>query len=172
MSTLWKMKHIDLNQSKSAKTHEFFLRFGHTIKVPYSPSRWFKGPYSPILFTLLRTPQRVGSFPTLILHKPIIKVKANFFLNLSKKAGDSNFLGSSTNLETLKKPQTIKERWFQEQQIHTRGVCNKFKRWERRGEWKPSREVKNSNLTSKFLQSSDEGTIWGVREELGAFVSS
>jgi hypothetical protein len=39
----------------------------------------------------------VRTFPTLFLHKPTTKVKANPFLKLAQRAGDTNFLGSSTS---------------------------------------------------------------------------
>jgi hypothetical protein len=91
ISTMLNNKH---NNLKKAKTQGFILRFDHTTKVSYS---------------LLRSLQRVVSFPTLILHKLTTKVKANFFLNLAQQAGDKNFLGSSRNLETPKQPQPVKE---------------------------------------------------------------
>jgi hypothetical protein len=36
-------------------------------------------------------------------------VKVNLFSNMLTRAGDTNFLGSSTTLETSKQPQSIKE---------------------------------------------------------------
>jgi hypothetical protein len=75
------------------KTQNFIPRFGYTTKVSYSP---------------LRSPQRAGSFPTLILHNPTTKVKGNRFSNLLTRAGDTNFLGSSTTLETPKQPQSLR----------------------------------------------------------------
>jgi hypothetical protein len=85
------------NKSKitdQARTQDtrFFPRFGHTTKVSYS---------------LLRSPQRARSFSTLILHNPTTKVKGFFFSNLHTRAGNTNFLGSSTNLKTPKQPQSI-----------------------------------------------------------------
>jgi hypothetical protein len=62
-----------------------------------------------VSYSSLRSPQRAGSFPTLILHKPTTKVKATL-LKFAQRAGDTNFLGSSTNLETPKQPLTVKER--------------------------------------------------------------
>jgi hypothetical protein len=62
-----------------------------------------------VSYSPLRSPQRVGSFPTLILHNPTTKVKENLFSNLLTRTGDTNFLGSSTTLETPKQPQSIEE---------------------------------------------------------------
>jgi hypothetical protein len=76
------------------KTQDFIPRFGHTTKVYYFP---------------MRSPQRARTFPTLILHNPTTKVKGNLFSNLLTRAGDTNFLGSFTTLETPKQPQSIKE---------------------------------------------------------------
>jgi hypothetical protein len=49
-------------------------------------------------------PTKGESFPTLILHNQTTKVKANLSSNRLKRAGDTNFLGSSTSLETRKQP--------------------------------------------------------------------
>jgi hypothetical protein len=54
------------------KTQDFISRFGHTTKVSYSP---------------LRSPQRGGSFPTLILHNPTTKVKGFFSQICSQERG-------------------------------------------------------------------------------------
>jgi hypothetical protein len=77
-----------------AQDTRFISRFSHTTKVSYS---------------LLRSPQRVGSFSTLILHNPTTKVKGKLFSNLLIRAGDTNFLGSSTTLETPKQPESVEE---------------------------------------------------------------
>jgi hypothetical protein len=104
--------------TERARTQEtrFILRFNHTIKVSYSP---------------LRSPQRAGSFSTLILHNPTTKVKGFVFSNIAHKSEDYKLLGvvhkfrdsqaTSNHLETL---------GFQEHQNRTRGVCNKLKRLE------------------------------------------
>jgi hypothetical protein len=75
---------------------KFIPRFSHTTKVSYSP---------------LRSPQRVGSFSTLILHNPTTKVKEFFFSNFAHKSGEYKLLGvihkfrdsqaTSIRLETL-----------------------------------------------------------------------
>jgi hypothetical protein len=62
-----------------------------------------------VSYSPLRSPQRAESFPTLTLHNPTIKVKENLFSNLLTRAGNTNFLGSSTTLETPKKPQSVEE---------------------------------------------------------------
>jgi hypothetical protein len=49
-----------------------------------------------------------GSFPTLILHKPTTRSRQSL-LKFAQRAGDTNFLGLSTNLETPKQPLTVKE---------------------------------------------------------------
>jgi hypothetical protein len=77
-----------------AQDTRFIPRFGHTTKVSYSP---------------LRSPQRTRSFPTLIVHNQTTKLKGNRFSNRLTRAGDTNFLGSSTSLETPKQPQSVKE---------------------------------------------------------------
>jgi hypothetical protein len=46
---------ISITEQARAQDTRFILRFDYTTKVSYSP---------------LRSPQRVGSFSTLILHKP------------------------------------------------------------------------------------------------------
>jgi hypothetical protein len=63
-----------------AKTQNtrFISRFGHTKKVSYSS---------------LRSPQRTESFPTLVLHKPATKVKANSFLKSAQESGCYKLLG-------------------------------------------------------------------------------
>jgi hypothetical protein len=76
------------------KTQDFIPSLGHTTKVSYYP---------------LRSPQRAGSFPTLIIHNLTTKVKGNLFSNMLTRAGNTNFLGSSTTLETPKQPQSIEE---------------------------------------------------------------
>jgi hypothetical protein len=62
-----------------------------------------------ILSQGLATPQRAESFPTLTLYNPITKVKENLFSNLLTRVGNTNFLGSSTTLETPKQPQSVEE---------------------------------------------------------------
>jgi hypothetical protein len=62
-----------------------------------------------VSYSPLRSPQRARSFPTQILHNPTTKVKGNLFSNLLTRAGDTNFLGSSTTLETPNQPQSVKE---------------------------------------------------------------
>jgi hypothetical protein len=66
--------------TERARTQEtrFIPRFGHTTKVSYSS---------------LRSPQRVESFSTLILHNPTTKVKGFFFSNFAHKSGDYKLLG-------------------------------------------------------------------------------
>jgi hypothetical protein len=107
---------ITITERARTKNTRFIPRFGHTTKVSNSP---------------LRSPQRVGSFSTLILHNPTTKVKGFFFSNVAHKSEDYKLLGvvhkfgdsqaTSNRLETL---------GFQEQQNHIRGVCNKLKRLE------------------------------------------
>ena len=94
----------------------FIPRFSHTTKVSYSP---------------LRSPQRAGSFSTIILHNLTTKVKGFFFSNVAHKSEDYKLLrvvhkfgdsqATSNCLEIL---------GFQEHQNHTKGVSNKLKRLE------------------------------------------
>jgi hypothetical protein len=78
---------ISITEQARAQDTRFISRFGHTTKVSYTP---------------LRSPQRAGSFSTLILHNPTTKVKGFLISNVALKSRDYNFLGSSTNLETPK----------------------------------------------------------------------
>jgi hypothetical protein len=66
--------------TERARTQEtrFIPRFGHTTKVSYSP---------------LRSPQRAGSFSTLILHNPTTKVKGFLISNDAQKSGDYKLYG-------------------------------------------------------------------------------
>jgi hypothetical protein len=66
--------------TKRARTQDtrFILRFDHTTKVSYSP---------------LRSPQRVRSFSTIILHNPTTKVKGFLISNIAHKSRDYKLLG-------------------------------------------------------------------------------
>jgi hypothetical protein len=127
----------------------FIPRFGHTTKVSYS---------------LLRSPKRVESFSTLILHKPTTKIKANSFIKLAQESEWYKLLRVIHNLGDSKATSICRgTRTFQEQQVRTRGVCQKkLKRWEEEGRGKPNPKVTSTNLTPRALQSSDLGAIWGV----------
>ena len=123
------------------KTQDFIPRFGHTTKVSYFP---------------LRSPQRARTFPTLILHNPTTKVKGNLFSNLLTRAGDTNFLGSSTTLKTPKQSQSVEDsKVLRTTSSHKRCLQQAQetrKRWER----KPNLKVTSTNLTPKgLLQSID-----------------
>jgi hypothetical protein len=107
---------------RQARTQDirFNPRFGHTTKVSYSP---------------LRSPQRTGSFSTLILQKPTTKVKA-ISSYLSSMSGWYKLLGVP---QIWRLPSNLKRSWnlgFQEHQESTRGVCTSSslfkKRWERK----------------------------------------
>jgi hypothetical protein len=52
-------------------------------------------------------PTRVVSFSTIILQIPTTKVKGFLISNVAHKSRITNFLGSSTNLGTPKKPQIV-----------------------------------------------------------------
>jgi hypothetical protein len=64
-----------------------------------------------VSYSPLRSPQRVGSISTLILHNPTTKVKGFFFSNFSHKSREYKLLGvihkfgdsqeTSNRLETL-----------------------------------------------------------------------
>jgi hypothetical protein len=69
---------ISITEQARAQDTRFILRFGHTTKVSYSP---------------LRSPQRVRSFSTLILHNPTTKVKGFLISNIAHKSGDYKLLG-------------------------------------------------------------------------------
>jgi hypothetical protein len=66
--------------------------------------------------------------------------------------GDTNFLGSSTNLETPKQPQTVlKPRVSRTPRTHKR-CLHKLKILKEMGEEKPNREHKHKPHTQKLLQ--------------------
>jgi hypothetical protein len=127
--------------AKQARTQDtrFILRFGHTTKVSYFS---------------LKSPQRVGSFSTLILQNPTTKVKGFLISNVAHKSGITNFLGSSTNLETPKTPQTVlKPRVSRTQRTHKRCLQQaQDLKWDGRG--KPNREHKHKPHTQELLQQS------------------
>jgi hypothetical protein len=134
---MWVLEKHHHGSKQEHKTQDFISRFSHTTKVSYS---------------LLSSPQRVGSFPTLILHNPTTKVKGNLFSNLLTKAGDTNFLGSSTTLETPKQPQSVEElegsknNKFAQEMFATSLTDEK-----ERGEEKTNPIVTSTNLTPKGL---------------------
>jgi hypothetical protein len=68
---------ISITERARTQDTRFIPRFGHTTKVSYS---------------LLRSPQRTGSFSTLILHNPTTKVKGFLISNVSHKSGDYKLL--------------------------------------------------------------------------------
>jgi hypothetical protein len=105
----------------------FIPRFGHTTKVSYS---------------LLRSPKRVESFSTLILHKPTTKIKANSFIKLAQESEWYKLLRVIHNLGDSKATSICRgTRRFQEQQVRTRGVCKKkAQEMRRRGERKTKSE--------------------------------
>jgi hypothetical protein len=69
---------ISITERARTQDTRFIPRFGHTTKVSYS---------------LLRSPQRAGSFSTLILHNLATKVKGFLISNVSHKSGDYKLLG-------------------------------------------------------------------------------
>jgi hypothetical protein len=69
---------ISITERARTQDTRFNPRFGHTTKVSYS---------------LLRSPQRVGSFSTPILHNPTTKVKGFLISNVAHKSGDNKLLG-------------------------------------------------------------------------------
>jgi hypothetical protein len=71
---------ITITERARPQDTRFIPRFGHTTKVSYS---------------LLRSPQRVGSFSTLILHNPTTKVKGFLISNVAHKSGDYKLLGAA-----------------------------------------------------------------------------
>jgi hypothetical protein len=116
---------IEHNKTINARTQ------GHEIcnnKVFYSPTTpqrcstlrpHHKGVLLPgyttkVFYSLLGGPHKDESFSTLILHKPTTKVKGITFSNFSQRAGDTNFLGSSTKLEIPKQPESSRNPMFQE----------------------------------------------------------
>jgi hypothetical protein len=76
---------------------------------------------------------------------------------LAQRAGDTNFLGSSTNLKTPKQPQTDKEHDDSKSNKSTQDVFATISRDEKREKENQVQKVKNSNLTPRALQPSDLG---------------
>jgi hypothetical protein len=127
-----------------------------------------------VSYSPLRSPQRVRSFSTLILQNPTTKVKGFLISNFAHESEITNFLGSSTNLETPKKPQTVlKPRVSRTQRTHKR-CCNKLKILNKMGE--ENQIVSTStNLTpeSSSNKVDSRARFKFVRErERSAFVSS
>jgi hypothetical protein len=127
-----------------AQDTRFIPRFCHTTKVSYS---------------LLRSPQRVGSFPTLILHNSTTKVKGNISSNRLTRAGYTNFLGrpqvwrlpSNLNpLRNLKVPRTISphKRCLQQAQ--------EMRKRERGGE----NQIRKSQAQTSHQRGSFNRSIW------------
>jgi hypothetical protein len=69
---------ISITERARTQDIRFISRFDHTTKVSYS---------------LLRSPQRDGSFSTLILHNPTTKVKGLLISNVAHKSEDYKLLG-------------------------------------------------------------------------------
>jgi hypothetical protein len=69
---------ISITEQARTQDTRFIPRFGHTTKVSYFP---------------LRSPQRVRSFPTLILQNPTTKVKGFLISNVAHKSRDYKLLG-------------------------------------------------------------------------------
>jgi hypothetical protein len=68
---------ITITEQARTQDTRFILRFSHATKVSYSP---------------LRSPQRAGSFSTLILHNPTTKVKGFLISNVAHKSGHYKLL--------------------------------------------------------------------------------
>jgi hypothetical protein len=69
---------ISIIERARTQVTRFIPRFSHTTKVSYFP---------------LRSPQRAGSFSTLILHNLTNKVKGFFISNVAHKSRDYKLLG-------------------------------------------------------------------------------
>jgi hypothetical protein len=95
---------------------------------------------------------------------------------LSSKNDNTNFLGSSTNLETPKQPLSVKEHKVPRvKNPHKIQVCNELKRGrerEREGESRDeiTNEFNKLHLTPRVLQMIEGDVIWGVGDELNALV--
>jgi hypothetical protein len=116
---IWTNQQFKAHSKNTPRTHGLTRGSATTIKVSYS---------------LLRSPQRDGSFPTLILHKPTTKVKA-ISSQLSSSSGWYKLLGVVHNLETPKQPLSVKELkvpWVTNP--HKIQVCDELERWREKGE--------------------------------------
>jgi hypothetical protein len=122
---------LSINQARTRDTR-FIPRFGHTTKVSYSP---------------LRSPQRAVSFSTQILQNPTTKVKGFLIPNVAHKSGITNFLRSSTNLETPKKPQNVlKPRVSRTPRMHKRCLQQaQDLKWDGRGKPKSWAQAQTSH---------------------------
>jgi hypothetical protein len=69
---------ISITEQARTQDIRFIPRFSHTTKVSYSS---------------LRSPQRVGPFPTLILQNPTTKAMGFLISNVAHKSGDYKLLG-------------------------------------------------------------------------------
>jgi hypothetical protein len=85
---------------------------------------------------------------------------------LAQRVGDTNFLGSSTNLETPKQPQPSTNTRFKSNKSARFDVCNKLKM---RGKEEENEnqviESKNSNLTPSDLSINRRGSDLGCEWE-------
>ena len=138
---------ITITERARTQDTRFIPRFSHTTKVSYSP---------------LRSPQRAGSFPTLILHNLTTKVKGNLFSNMLTRAGNTNFLGSSTTLETPKQPQSIEELEGSKNKKSHKRCLQQDQEMRKIEEGKTNPRITSTNLTPNMLLQSID-----LRDRLG-----
>jgi hypothetical protein len=93
-------------------------------------------------------------------------------LNLAQRASNTNFLGSSTNLETPKQPLSVKElKVPRVTNPHKIQVCDELERWkERENRDEINNELDRLHLTPRVLQSIEGDAILGVGGGLNALV--
>jgi hypothetical protein len=97
----------------------------------------------------LRSLQRVRSFTTLILYKSTTKVKAATFSIFAQRAGETNFLGSSTTLETPKQPQPSRTLGSKSNKSTQKVFATSSRDGERGEKEKPSLKSRTPNLKPK-----------------------
>jgi hypothetical protein len=108
-----------------------------------------------VSYSPLKSPQRVGSFSTIILHNPTTKVKGFFFSNVAHKSGDYKLLrvvhkfgdspATSNHLETL---------GFQEHKNAQEVFATSSRDWNEMGEENQILEHKHKPHTKGLLQPS------------------
>jgi hypothetical protein len=153
---IWTNQQFKALSKSTPRTHDLTRGSATTIKVSYSS---------------LRSPQRAGSFPTLILHKPTTKVKA-ISSQLSSTSGWYKLLGVvhkfGDSQATSIRQGTQGSKSNKSAQIQ---VCDELKRWrERDNRDEINNELDRIHLTPRVLQSIEGDAILGVRGGLNALV--
>jgi hypothetical protein len=120
----------------------------------------------------IEEPTKAGSFSNLILQNPTTKVKGFLISNVAHKSGITNFLGSSTYLETPKKPQIVlKPRVSRTSRMHKRCLQQAQElKWDGRGKPNSWAQAQTSHQRTPSTKLNLEQDL-SVREWKGVLLS-